>query len=134
MRHILLLLFLLTTPIWAALRPQSPEELTQRADEVLIGEVLSIKSSTVRVSRGRDTVYRIELRVDKAEKGSHTAGKVVKLECRKTLRRPVGWAGPQGQNEIPEKGQIIKAYLSKSPKGDLKLLEPNGWSPSDSIE
>lgn len=127
MQRCLLVLFLGLLPAWAALPPQSSERLFEQAEQVLVGRVVAVRSQVVPVKAGLDRRYDLELEVESALKGAAAPGTVVTLHTRQSSVRPTGWAGPQGQNAIPEEGQRIKAYLRTSSDGKTRLLEPNGW-------
>lgn len=120
----LFLFLLLLAPAWAALPPQSPEDLAERASYVLEGEVLSVSSETKSVKHGTDRHYTIKIKVTKWLKSETRVGDPVTIFCKTTETRPNGWAGPQGQNDVPEKGDSGTFYLSSG----FKLLEPNGWT------
>ncbi len=122
-------LVLLTLAAWSALPPLSPEEQRAQADHVLLGQVNNVGSRSIEVANGTDRQVNLNFRVDDREKGSYRAGLTLTLKCRQTERRPAGWAGPQGQNEIPPEGSRIRAFVRETPSGELELLEPNGWEP-----
>jgi hypothetical protein len=131
MRHLLTAFLLLAAiaPVWAALPPLSPQELKSQADHILIGQVNNVTSKEVEVEGGIDRVYRLNFRVDDSIKGTLRSGLTLRIECRQTAERPDGWAGPQGQNEIPAEDQKIRVYVRETPDGVFELLEPNGWAP-----
>lgn len=120
----ILLLFLLTAPAWAALPPQSGEDLASSASYVFEGEVVSVTSEVKKVRNGTNRHYRVKVRISKWIKGSITVENPVLIFCKTTESRPPGWAGPQGQNDVPAKGDVGVFYVSDG----FKLLEPNGWT------
>lgn len=123
------LLLLLALPVLAALPPQTSEELESQAGHVVLGKVVNITSQVVPVKNGLNRAYKIEVSVDTVEKGDLSSGQIVEVHCKKTLRRPNGWAGPQGQNSIPKKDESVRIYLRRTQEGRLEILEPNGWEP-----
>ena len=131
MKRILLLLAIVAFPALAALPPQSPEDLLQQADHVWVGKVLKVERRTVLVSGGTDRLFELKFHIDDSEKGSQSEGTTVTVECRQTGRRLMGWAGPQGQDEIPDQDSTVRLYVTES-KGRFSLLEPNGWESTES--
>jgi hypothetical protein len=129
MRHVtaFLLLLVVMAPVWAALPPLSPQELKKEADHILIGQVNNVTVKEVEVEGGTDRVYRLNFRVDDRKKGTLRSGLTLPIQCRQTAERPDGWAGPQGQNEIPAEGQKVRLFVRETPDGIFELLEPNGW-------
>lgn len=112
----------------AALPPLSPEELKEQATDIVLVTVMNVQESVEDVPGGNDHVYRLNVRVDDAKKGSLRSGLTITVECKKTGQRPPGWAGPQGQNEIPAEKARVKMYLREQ-DNRFFLLEPNGWAP-----
>lgn len=130
MRRLFLLILLLAVPVFAALPPQSSEDLARQANVIVKAEVTVVSSRIQLVSSGYDRIYTLTLRILAVEKGSIGGKKEMKVVCRQTGERLTGWAGPQGQNDVPEKSDIGLFYLRKPASGALRLLEPNGWKPS----
>lgn len=126
MRRIFLALFLLLTPAFAALPPQSPEELAKGSQFIVKGEVLKIESQRKLLSNGYDFHYTLTLKVTEVDKGDLKGARQIEVFCRQTGKRFGGWAGPQGQDDIPDKGARGTFYLSWGKTG-YRLLEPNGW-------
>ena len=126
MKYFLLSALLLGCPAWAALPPQSPAALRKEATNVVIGTVTRIESRTVQQELGSDKVYVLTLTVDEQTKGTLSSNSV-RVECWQPVGRPEGWAGPQGQNEIPKERQKIRVYLKQGSGGTLQMLQPNGW-------
>lgn len=112
----------------AALPPLSPQELENQATDIVLVTVMNVTESVEDVSGGNDHVYKLNVRVDDAKKGTLRSGLTLTVECRKTGERPQGWAGPQGQNEIPAEKARVKMYLREQ-DNRFFLLEPNGWAP-----
>ncbi len=120
----LFLFLLLLAPAWAALPPQSSDELAEQAAFVIEGEVVSVDSKLKPVKNGTNRHYTLQVKVTRWIKGEAKVTNPVNIFCKTTEYRPNGWAGPQGQNEVPEKGEKGTFYLSNG----FKLLEPNGWT------
>lgn len=128
MRRVILLLLLgLALPALCALPPLSSKELKKESKHIVIGYVQSVTETVVAASDGKDTLYKLEVKIQKRLKGSLKSGSIVTIECRQTKERPDGWAGPQGQNEIPELGTFVQLFIRDTADGRLELLEPNGW-------
>ena len=125
MRYFLLLL-LLMLPVWAAVPPLSSEERTEDADLIVVGLVEKIETRAVELDYGKNTVYELDVLVRKVEKGKMTGQRLL-VTCWQPLERPAGWAGPQGQNEIPSQDAVIRLYLRDAGEGAYEILEPNGW-------
>lgn len=121
-----LLFFALFSASWAALPPQSPEDLLGNSSDVVVGTVVEVRTWTERVKYGRDNFSVALVRIESVEKGKLQPGVLIEAHFRQTESRSKGWAGPQGQNEILEKGERARLYLQKV-DGVYKLLEPNGW-------
>jgi hypothetical protein len=115
---------------WAALPPLSDEERTQQSSHIVEGTVVNVSSTEVAVSGGVDREYRLNVRVNNQLKGTLPANQAISVVLRQTARRPAGWTGPQGQNEIPVQGQSVRFFLQAQQK-DYRALEPNGWQPLD---
>ena len=124
-----LLLLLLITPVWAALPPLSPDTQRARADVIVVGQIEKVETREVDLGEGsQNKVYELDVLVTKTEKGKVT-GDHVMATCWTPLKRPTGWVGPQGQNQIPSKGAKVRLYLRDAGEGAYELLEPNGWEP-----
>ncbi|MCA9796750.1 MAG: hypothetical protein KC910_33300 [Candidatus Eremiobacteraeota bacterium] len=98
------------------LPPLTPQELAEFSDRVIEGTIESLTQAVVEVKDGNNIVYQARL-----EGEDFTFWQVD--------HRPMGWAGPCGQLEIPRQGQRGRAYLRSDSGGKLHLLEPNGWLP-----
>lgn len=128
MRRLLaILLCTLSMAAWAALPPLSDDDRQEEADHILVGQVHNVSAKEVDVEDGTNLVYTLNFRVDGREKGSLRPGLTLSITCKQTGKRPRGWAGPQGQNEIPREGQKVRVFVRETPEGTFKLLEPNGW-------
>lgn len=127
-RYLLFFLLTLAAPAWAALPPLSPEELSRSAEVVIEGEVVEVQSERVEVRNGEDLHYTVVLRVSKWVKGGSLKSETLSVFCRRTAKRPEGWVGPSGQNNVPSKGDRGVFYLRLPASGIPRLLEPNGWN------
>ena len=110
-----------------AVPPQSPEALRKGADVIVVGRVSKV-DATLKQSNPEyaDTVYAISLDLTKSEKGDVKRGTSILAMTFKPATRPRGWAGPQGQNDVPAAGAIIRAYLRKTGDDAYEFLLPNG--------
>ena len=126
-RLIIIFLLLFVAPAWAALPPLSPEELSRSAEVVVEGSVVEVTSQRVQVKNGSDLHYTVVLKISKWVKGGSLKSETLSVFCRSTATRPVGWAGPSGQNDVPSKGDRGRFFLRLPASGIPRLLEPNGW-------
>lgn len=116
-------------PVWAALPPRSPEQLQESAEIVVEGRVTNLKKTTVQVKGGTDTQFTMDVSVNAVKKGDLKPHVIIPVVMRQTRTRTQGWAGPQGQNDIPAELQFVRMFLVRS--GDhYQPLEPNGWEPN----
>ena len=115
---------LLGLTAWAALPPLSEQDRQEQASDILDGTVLNIKRTEV----DNDIEYRLNFRVENKVKGTLRSGILLPVILRQTGKRPAGWAGPQGQNEIPAEDQKVRFFLLEQ-QGVYRALEPNGWEP-----
>jgi hypothetical protein len=128
MRRFLILIMMLAIPCFAALPPQSPEERAESAEIIVEAQVLGVSSKKKIVKNGYNIHYTLRLKVLDVRKGKLGPQKEIEVFCKTTGYRPKGWAGPQGQNDIPDEKIIGLFYLRHSSQG-WSLLEPNGWEP-----
>jgi hypothetical protein len=126
MKTLVLLALLTCSPAWAALPPLSEQDRAERATEIVEGTVLNIKRREIPVKAGTNWDYDLNFRVEKAVKGSLRSGLLIQVKLRQTGKRPEGWAGGQGQNEIPAEDQKVRFFLNRD-QDRFKALEPNGW-------
>lgn len=127
MSRVVFCFFLFILPALAALPPLSPEELLEEARCVVVGTVVKLESSKKLRSNGYDNHYTLKIQIAEVKKGNLKAGQEIEVFCKQTGARMTGWAGPQGQNDVPDKGDSGVFYLSWGKNG-YRLLEPNGWS------
>ncbi len=128
-RRIFLLVLTLTLIASAALPPLSDEERFNQSTDIVVGEVRAVKSKEEKVKQGTDWNYTAEVVVQSIVKGPIKPGDVIKVQFDKTGKRPMGWAGPQGQNEVLKEGTRARLYMTKD-IGYYRLLVPNGWTPA----
>jgi len=116
-------------PALAALPPQKPEALKSGSAYIVVGKVQAVYTTEQKTDRGFvNKLYVFEVVVNSVEKGEGLKeGKVIYAKAWKPESRPQGWAGPQGQNHIPEVGEVGKLYLTQAEDGSLSLMTPNGW-------
>jgi len=119
---------LLAAGALAAVPPLPRERLLERASLVATGRIVSVNVERVTAEPGFvDSVYTIELAVDRVEKGdSALAGTTVTARTWQPAERPRGWAGPQGQNVTPAQGARVRCFLTGPDKAAYELLTPNG--------
>jgi hypothetical protein len=117
-----------TTIVLSALPPRSKEDLEKTATDIVVGEVKQVYTAVRENKPGMvDTLYCFEIGVTKVDKGDHgKEGKVLMARAWAPVKRPSGWAGPQGQNVIPEGGKTYRFYLVEGKDGGLDAITPNG--------
>ncbi len=128
MRQVVTILLFLSLMLVArgALPPLSPQERNDQASDIVVATVMNVKQKVDEVQGGDDIIFELSIRVDDAKKGMLRPGLTLKVLCRQTGRRPEGWAGPQGQNEIPPQKSKVRLFLREH-ENQFFLLEPNGW-------
>ena len=114
----------------AALPRKSLEELKAQATHVVVGRVEAVYSTERASGAGSaDRHYVVELTVTAVEKGEGPReGRVVYAKCWQPAKRPAGWTGGQGQDEVPAAGKVGRLYLAEAKDGTYSLLTPNGWA------
>ncbi len=130
MNRILILLTAMSAlsalPLLAALPPLSSDDLYSLASHVITGEVVSVDRFEGRERDGyRDDSFHIRIQLTQPSSGSLRAGDIVVVTTTQAGARPMGWAGPSGQYDIPDVGQNGVFFLN----AELVLLNPNGWLP-----
>ena len=102
----------------AAVAPYPPEVMMEEATHVVRGEVVALTSKTQKskVERGlliaRDRIFKITLKVTAVEKGKDIKeGDELSLEAWQPSTRFPPLPGPQGHQPVPNKGDLVKAYL-----------------------
>jgi hypothetical protein len=94
------------------------------AQRVAEGQLSTLQTKEVQIEGGSDFQTTGQFVVSRVLKGDLKKGQRLTVRMRQTGKRPAGWAGPQGLNELPKDGQKIRLYLQGS-----QVLEPNGWEP-----
>ena len=127
--------WMLSCLLWAALPPLSEEARSEGAKHVFEGVVHNMRANLT--TRGnfldiQDWNYTADIFTDRVLKGDLREKTSVEVVFWHPARRPRGWAGPQGQNEIPYLGNKGIFYVYEEGTtvigpGPLRLLEPNGW-------
>lgn len=135
MRIALFLLALVQGTALAALPPRSTENLAETADVVAVGRVAEVTSKSEAVGPGSSNLnYVITVDVLAVQKGEAIKPDAqARFTARKTEKRPMGWAGPQGQNVVPAAGDVVRLY-ARIGEGTMALLEPNGVEVLKTIE
>jgi hypothetical protein len=124
---ITLLFFCCIGTVHALIAPLSKDVLQEKAHQILVGKIIAITQKEETRPYGIDLVYTVKMSVDSIEKGEHPATNTIAFTYWKSKKRFKGWAGNFGQNSNIKPNSIIRVYLSKTPEGELTLLEPNGW-------
>jgi len=130
------------TASYAALPPLSKSKQESYASHLIEGQVLSIEDKLV-FSRGDDPdfqnrIYKARVKVTKfvrvQEYVEQTEDEIT-VHYWRMAKRPRGWGGPTGQNQLLEVGQTSRFYLTKSASGtsDYHLIDPNGWGDVEEV-
>lgn len=113
---------------FAALAPLSPDELEQRAELVITGEVLASRVLVHRRPGVSTYLVRLGARIDSVEKGeTGESAKTIEIRCR--ALRSTRLAGRTGHDDIPADGARFRMWLRKNGDGHWEPLEPNGIEP-----
>lgn len=114
-----------------ALPPRSDDDLASSATHIVVGEVTQVFSRVEEVGPGAENrIFLLEVKVVEVAKGEgFQPGKVLYARTWQTSKRPMGWAGPQGQNAIPPPGEKVRLFLRQSDDGGLDIVVPNGIAP-----
>lgn len=113
----------------AALPPLSADELSRRAEIIVVGRVQQVSVSTSRtISQSSNWNVEINAMIDQTVKASPnlSIGKTLRIECWALKQRPFGWVGPSGHSNIPAKGARFRMWLTKNQAGNWSPLAPNG--------
>lgn len=109
-----------------AIAPQSPEDLQDRAEVIVTGRVTAAEVSTEGSLLSSDWVVVLQMEVDAVKKGDRIgAGENISVSCWQTKRRPSGWTGGSGHDDIPAEGSRVRMWLRSQGEG-WSPLEPNG--------
>lgn len=128
--YLVVLLFLLAAPAWAALPPLDDAERQNESSEVFRGRIVAIYSRKRILDKERsDTEMVLEIEVESSVKGVFTPGMRVFVKCWEADQRPEGWVGDGGQRPWPREGATGLFFAKESGKGVYHLLHPNGWDP-----
>lgn len=129
LRLLIVLMLFLAAPALSALPPMTPSMLQAQADAVVVGRTRAVFSRTVETPAGVDRQFLAEFHVERVEKGEGIeAGWLVYPHFWQPDRRPQGWAGPQGQDEVLPLDVPVRLFLKRTDQGGWRLLEPNGWT------
>ena len=110
----------------AALPSLTLAELQKQADTIITGRAVDMKSRLD--DRGSGIVNRqisIKLEVKSVEKGA-VAANIVAVTTWVPEKRPSGFAGPQGQSFLPNKGDMVRVFCQGKAGGAHIVLIPNG--------
>jgi hypothetical protein len=112
----------------AAVPPLPDKALREGASLIVTGVVTKV----THVDKAQDDPeyvnreYTLTIRIDAVEKGK-PPGESVVAHTWQPWKRPSGWAGPQGQNEVPTEGKSVRAHLLKEAgTATYTLMLPNG--------
>ena len=122
----------------AAVAPRPPEEMMEEATHVVRGKVVALSSKTQNArSEGksrsdfliaRDRIFKITVKVTAVEKGKGVKeGDELTFEAWQPSTRFPPLPGPQGHQPVPDKGDLVKAYLVYNEKSKTyHPFMPNG--------
>jgi hypothetical protein len=102
----------------AAVAPHPPEEMMEEATHVVRGEVVALTSKTQKSKFGnglviaRDRIFKVTLKLTAVDKGKQIKeGDQLTFEAWQPSTRIPAMPGPQGHQPVPDKGDLVKAYL-----------------------
>jgi len=122
----------------AAVAPRPPEKMMEEATHVVRGKVVARSSKTQKArSEGksrsdfliaRDRIFKITVKVTAVEKGKGAReGDELTFEAWQPSTRFPPLPGPQGHQPVPDKGDLVKAYLVYNEKSKTyHPFMPNG--------
>ena len=116
----------LWTSAFAELPPLSPDELKNRAELVITGEVLASRVLVHRKPSSSVYLVRLSVRVGSVEKGKELIDGITTLDIRCWRMRKSHLVGPSGHEDIPADGSRFRMWLSKNADGQWEPLQPNG--------
>ena len=116
----------------AALPPIQPAQRVAQSDIVAQARVVAIIHRVVKNNPGLNDDYLAKVVVEKATKGKVRRGQTLTVHYWRLKERSGGWAGPVGQNTLPQSGQRGTLFLKRgaSTRAPYELLQPNGWEMS----
>jgi hypothetical protein len=122
-------LVLLTIALLNAAIPPLPEKALREGADVIVTGVITTVEHQDKANADPEYVnreYSITIRIEKTEKGAVT-GETLVAHTWKPLKRPAGWAGPQGQNVTPTETATVRAFLQREAGAEtFTLMLPNG--------
>ncbi len=105
----------------AAVAPHSKESMMEEATHVFRGKVVALSSKTQKSRRrssrsdfliARDRIFKITVEVIAVEKGKDVKpGDELTFQAWQPSTRFPPFPGPQGQQPVPDKGDLVKTYL-----------------------
>lgn len=130
-RLLFVVAFNLTSLAHTVLAPLSQESLDLQATHMLTGYVYRLTDNEVDVPDGKDSTYTAKMLVHNSEKGGFVQNDIVKFTFSRAKTRVSGWTGSPGQSVVIKPHKTVRVWLSQDARGNLSLLEPNGWQYTD---
>ncbi len=123
------MVILFSSAALALLGPMSDKERTEKASLIARGEITSSNMTVQTLSDGTNAIYIVNMKVDSLEKGQGISkGDTLIFQYWKADKRPEGWVGDFGQNQILKVGDQVTVYLKLNEKAEMmSLLTPNGF-------
>ena len=119
----------------AAIPPMKPEIRHSNADLIVDGRVVDVRKTLVDIG-GREHqnwIFTAQVQVSSVQKGPMEPG-LIEISWWKPGTRPRGWTGPQGQNMVPEVGDVGTFFLrAMNGTPAWSLMEPNGWDKTETV-
>ncbi len=131
----LVLVFVVTSIVSAALPPLGPEERDKQATLIVTGRVVGTRTLTLRKPTETVTFVRLAAEIESIAKGADVlpaapatpAKRILEIRCRRIESEA---AGPQGHDKIPAEGSYFTMWLRRNPATtdppQWEPLEPNG--------
>lgn len=115
--------------VQAAIPPLQPAQRVAQSDIVVQVKIVAIVAKVVANDPGHNDDYMAKVLVEKSVKGKARRGQMLTVHYWHLRDRPRGWAGPVGQNVLPQAGQHGTLFLKRgaSAGAPFELLQPNGW-------
>ncbi len=115
--------------VQAAIPPLQPAQRVAQSDVVVQAKIIALISKVVANNPGHNDDYLAKVVVEKSVKGRARRGQTLTVHYWRLRDRPYGWAGPVGQNVLPQAGQQGTLFLKRgaSTRAPFELLQPNGW-------
>ena len=121
----------ITSMQFAAIPDMSERNLRGTADNIVVVEIISHKSFTVKEYPDfENTNYTLQAKVKNVEKGSLKRGDIISITYWKAKKRPRGLVGPQGLrgNPLQHGTTSFQFFLfDQEDDGTYQVITPNGW-------